>query len=125
MTNAGSIDVLAVPITPPAARPRNAAKLVGYLLAAVCCAVIALMLFPIVVAFLASIKTPEAAMATPPTYLPTDLSLQSYLHIYNYQAGLPTYLFNSFGVALLTITLCIVLSVTAGYGLARFNIPFK
>ena len=125
MTNAGSVDVFGVAVTPPALRRQSAVKPFGYLLAALCCAVIAMMLFPILVAFLASIKTPEAAMSTPPTYLPAELSFQNYLHIYNYQAGLPTYLFNSFGVALLTIVLCIVLSVTAGYGLARFNIPFK
>jgi multiple sugar transport system permease protein len=125
MSNAGSIDVIAIPVGSPTSRPRNAVRPVAYLLGALCCAVIAMMLFPILVAFLASIKTPEAAMSTPPTYLPAELSLQSYLHIYHYQAGLPTYLFNSFGVALLAIILCILLSVSAGYGLARFNIPFK
>jgi multiple sugar transport system permease protein len=125
MTNASVVDVTGVAVSPRSTRPRDAVKPSRYLLAALCCAIIAMMLFPILMAFLTSIKTPEAAMSTPPSYLPTALSLQSYLHIYNYQAGLPTYLFNSFAVALSTIILCVILSVTAGYGLARFNIPFK
>ena len=118
----GAIEVAAIARAP---RRRPAVKPVRYLLAALSCVIIAMMLFPLVMAFLASIKTSSAAMATPPSYLPAELSLQSYFNIYNYQAGLPSYLFNSLTVALLTIVLCLVFSVTAGYGLARFKIPFK
>jgi multiple sugar transport system permease protein len=120
-----SIQAMGVAAGPRAARPRQAIKASAYLLGALCCVIIAMMLFPIVVSFLASIKTSSAAMSTPPTYLPTELSLQSYLHIYNYQAGLLTYLRNSLGVASIAIVLCLALSVSAGYGLARFKIPFK
>lgn len=96
-----------------------------YLVAAVCVFLIAVMLFPVVVAFLASIKPPVEASATPPHYLPTDLSIDNYLKVYEFQAGLPTYLFNSLAVAFLTIVFCLVLAVPAGYGLARFNVPGK
>lgn len=102
------------------ARPKSA-----YLVAAVCLVVIALMLFPLVVSFFASIKTPDEAVAVPPTYLPHALSLENYLKVYGYQAGLPTYLFNSLFVAFLTIVFCVGLAVPAGYGLARFTIPGK
>ena len=53
------------------------------------------------------------------------MSLDSYGRLWNYQAGLPTYLGNSFGAALLTIVFCLALTVPAGYALARFPIPGK
>jgi multiple sugar transport system permease protein len=96
-----------------------------YLVAAVCVFLIALMLFPVVMSFMASIKTPAEAMASPPTYLPHALSLDNYLKVYSYQAGLLTYLFNSLAVAFLTIVFCLVLAVPAAYGLARFPVPGK
>lgn len=96
-----------------------------YLVAAVCLFLIALMVFPVVMSFLASIKTPAEAMAAPPTYLPHALSLDNYLKVYNYQAGLPVYLFNSLSVAFLTIFFCLTLAVPAAYGLARFPVPGK
>ena len=71
------------------------------------------MLWPVVMSLLASIKTPAEAMASPPTYLPHALSLDNYLKVYNYQAGLPTYLFNSLSVAFLTIVFCLALAVPA------------
>jgi multiple sugar transport system permease protein len=96
-----------------------------YLVGAVCLVVMAMMLFPLVVSFFASIKTPEEAVAVPPSYLPHELSFANYLKVYSYQAGLPTYLFNSLAVAFLTILFCLALAVPAGYGLARFRVPGK
>src|SRR5690606_7781537 len=96
-----------------------------YLVSAVCLLVVAMMLFPLVVSFFASVKTPEEAVAVPPTYLPQSLSLANYMKVFGYQAGLPTYLFNSLLVAFLTILFCLALSVPAGYGLARFRVPGK
>lgn len=96
-----------------------------YLVAAICIVVIALMLFPIVVSFFASIKTQADASAYPPTYFPHALSLENYLNVVHFQAGLQTYLTNSLLVAGLTIVFCLALAVPAGYGLARFNVPGK
>lgn len=93
--------------------------------AAMCLAVIALMLFPIVMTFLSSVKTPAEASAVPPHYLPSALSFENYLKVFHYQAGLLTYLWNSLAVAFLTIALCLGLAVPAGYGLARFRVPAK
>jgi multiple sugar transport system permease protein len=93
--------------------------------AAICVAVIAVMLFPIVMTVLSSVKTPAEASASPPHYIPSALSFDNYLKVFRYEAGLPTYLFNSFAVAVLTILLCLLLAVPAGYGLARFRIPGK
>ena len=96
-----------------------------YLTAALCVAVCAVMLAPITLSVLASLKTTAEAAAVPPTYIPTELSLDSYQRLWDYQAGLPVYLGNSFGTALLTIALTLVLTVPAGYALARFPIPGK
>jgi multiple sugar transport system permease protein len=45
--------------------------------------------------------------------------------LWTYQQGLPTYLLNSLGTALLTITITLVLTVPAGYALARFPVRAK
>ena len=96
-----------------------------YLVGAVCIAVITIMLFPIVMSFLDSIKTRADASASPPSYLPHALGIENYVKVFYFQAGLPTYLFNSLVVAGLTIAFCLVLAVPAGYGLARFRFPGK
>ena len=75
----------------------------GYLVGAVCVALCTVMLLPLLVSVLASVKPTAEAAASPPTYLPHALSLDSYERLWNYQQGLPTYLFNSLGTALLTI----------------------
>src|SRR5690606_29455027 len=54
-----------------------------------------------------------------------SLSLDSYQRLWSYQQGLPTYLINSLGAALLTIAFTLLLTVPAAYALARFPIPFK
>jgi multiple sugar transport system permease protein len=118
----------AIPQTWPAPRTialRAARGRSVYLVSALCLLAIAMMLFPIMVSFFASIKTPEEAVAVPPNYLPHTFSHANYLKVYHFQAGLPTYLFNSLFVAFLTIVFCLFLSVPAGYGLARFRIPGK
>ena len=99
----------------------GSAPLVG----AACVAVAALMLFPLVMCFSASIKSPQEASASPPSYWPSAVSVDNYGKVFHYQAGLPTYLCNSLAVAALTIGLCLALAVPAAYGLARFRIPGK
>jgi multiple sugar transport system permease protein len=102
-----------------------AADRTAYLIGAVCLALCAVMLAPLVVSISASFKTPQEAASIPPTYLAHQLSLASYHRLWSYQAGLPTYLANSAGTALLTIAFCLLLTVPAGYALARFPVPGK
>ncbi len=110
----------------PAMQTRQAEHRTSLLVWAICCAVIAIMLFPLLVSLMASFKTPEEALAVPPHYVPTQgLTLRNYLAAYGYQAGLPRYLFNSLIVACLTIGICLCLAVPAAYGLARFPVPMK
>ena len=96
-----------------------------YLVGALCLAICALMVAPVVLSILASVKTTAEAAAQPPTYFPRELSLDSYSRLWTYQAGLPAYLANSVGTALLTIVIALGLTIPAGYALARFPIPFK
>ncbi len=100
-------------------------NLTGYLVSAIAVFVAALMLAPLVLSFLSSVKTPEQASATPPSYFPTSLSLENYDHVLHFGAGLGTYVGNSLGVAALAIIFSLLLAVPAGFGLARFRIPFK
>ena len=100
-------------------RPGGAAVAI----AVIALAISALTLLPLVMTFLASIKPPAEASAVPPHYLPSALSIENYQKVVHYQAGLGTYLFNSVAVAFLTIVLCLVLAIPAGYGLARFRMP--
>lgn len=97
----------------------------GYLIAAVCIAISTVMLLPLAASVLASVKPTAEAAAVPPTYLPHSVSLDSYQRLWTYQQGLPTYLANSLGTALLTILFTLVLTVPAAYALARFPVPGK
>ena len=97
----------------------------AYLLGAICMAICAIMLAPLIVSISASLKTTQEAAAIPPTYFTHQLSLDSYQRLWTYQAGLPTYLINSGATALLTIVFCLLLTVPAGFALARFPIPGK
>lgn len=105
-------------------RPWSGARS-NYLAGAVCLGICAVMLAPLVFTVFASLKTTMEAAAIPPTYLPHELSIDSYLRLWNYQAGLPRYLLNSTVTALLTIAFCLGLSIPAAYALARFPVPGK
>jgi multiple sugar transport system permease protein len=108
-----------------AARARARAGRTRYLLGALCIAICTVMLLPLVMSVLASVKPTAEAAASPPTYLPHALSLDSYQRLWSYQQGLPTYLANSLGTALLAIAFTLLLTVPAAYALARFPIPGK
>ena len=94
-----------------------------YLMGAVCVVIATVMLLPLAASVLASVKPTAEAAASPPTYLPHSLSLDSYQRLWTYQQGLPTYLLNSLGTALLAIAFTLLLTVPAAYALARFPIP--
>jgi multiple sugar transport system permease protein len=119
--------VTAVTVRAPVARvwSRVWAGRNRYLVAAVCLTICVLMLTPIVLGMLASVKTTAEAAAVPPTYIPHELSLDSYRRLWSYQAGLPTYLINSFATAFMTIAFTLGLTIPAGYALARFPVPGK
>jgi multiple sugar transport system permease protein len=96
-----------------------------YIVGALCLALCAFALTPIVFAIAASFKTAAEAAAVPPIYFPSGIGLQGYEKLWKFQLGLPTYLLNSFGTAFLTIALALCLTIPAGYSLARFPLPRK
>jgi multiple sugar transport system permease protein len=96
-----------------------------YLTGAVCLTICVFMLAPIVFSVLQSLKTRGEAAAVPPTYFPHEISLDNYARLWTYQAGLPTYFGNSLITAFLTILFTLLLTIPAGYALARFPVPGK
>lgn len=109
-----------------APRPRRRAlRPKAWLIAAICFAVMAIMLMPLVFSTLASFKPLAESTAVPPQYLPRELTVENYGKVANYQQGIWNYVRNSIVVAAMTIVMCLVLAVPAGYGLARFPIPGK
>jgi multiple sugar transport system permease protein len=96
-----------------------------FLTGAICVAICAVMILPLMLTVLASLKTTAEAAAVPPTYIPSELSFDSYVRLWDYQAGLPAYVMNSLGTALLTIAIALALTIPAGFALARLPIPGK
>jgi len=96
-----------------------------YLAGAICIAICAIMLAPLFLTVLSSFKTPIEQAAIPPTYLTHEFSLASYAKLWSYQDGLLVYLFNSAATAILAIVFSLVLTIPAGYALARFPVPGK
>ncbi len=101
------------------------AKRTKYLVGAVCLAICIVMLLPLVMSVLASLKTTEDAASVPPLYAPSTMSFNSYERLWSFRDGLPQYLANSLGTGLLTIAFTLGVTVPAGYALARFPVPGK
>ncbi len=78
-------------------------------------------LFPLVWAFLNSVKSREEASRVPPTWFPESLSLENYSGLTSYGEGLGTYLFNSIVLSVLTIIGTVAVCVLGGYGFARYR----
>ncbi|WP_245633819.1 carbohydrate ABC transporter permease [Amycolatopsis jejuensis] len=78
-------------------------------------------LFPLVWAFINSVKTPAEANAIPSTWLPHALSLGNYASLLKFGAGLWTYLGNSIVLAALVVVGTVVVCVLGGYGFSRFQ----
>ena len=64
----------------------------------VCLVLAALFLFPLVMVVLTAFKTPQEAVASPPTYLPSQISFGNFINLWNAGSGLRVYLANSIGV---------------------------
>jgi multiple sugar transport system permease protein len=94
-----------------------------YLTGAICLALCAVMVAPVVFTVAASFKPTAEAAASPPTYFPRELSFDSYARLWDYQAGLVHYVTNSLGTALMTIVIALALTITAGFALARLPVP--
>ncbi|MBO6718877.1 MAG: carbohydrate ABC transporter permease [Rhizobiaceae bacterium] len=97
----------------------------AYMAGAVCAALSAVMLAPVVFTMISSLKDREEQLAVPPHYITREPSFESYAKLWNYQDGLLVYLANSTATAFLAIVFCLALTVPAGYALARLPVPRK
>lgn len=95
------------------------------LLYLVCIVLLLLFLAPIVFSTLTSVKSPPEASAVPPTYFPRTVTFENYAKLNLYGAGVWQYVYNSSGVAMLTVLGTILLSTLAGFGFSRFDFPAK
>jgi multiple sugar transport system permease protein len=105
--------------------PRRKGRLRNAALYVLCSVLLLLFLAPIVFSTLTSIKPPAEASAVPPTYFPSGFTFANYAKLNLYGAGVWQYIYNSTGVALLTVLGTIVLSTLAGFGFSRFDFPAK
>ncbi|RKN03149.1 carbohydrate ABC transporter permease [Streptomyces radicis] len=90
------------------------------------CSLIAVMfLLPLVALLVTVIKSPEAAAASPPAYLPDGVSTENFAALTESRAGLWRYVANTFLVSCGTVLLTVVVATLAGYGFARFRFPLR
>ena len=92
----------------------------------VVCTVLALLfVFPILWTVITAFKPSIEASASPPTFLPSHLSLDNFKALGNYGDDFGVYVWNSVVVALGTVIGTVILSVLAGYGFSRFQFRGK
>ncbi|RKN37172.1 carbohydrate ABC transporter permease [Streptomyces hoynatensis] len=90
------------------------------------CSLIAVMfLLPLVALLVTVVKTPQAAAASPPAYLPHGISTENFEALADSREGLWRYVWNSLLVSLGTVLLTVTVSTLAGYGFARFRFPLR
>lgn len=112
-------------VTARSGAPQRKGWLRKALLYSLCILLLVLFLAPIAFSILTSVKSPAEAAAVPPTYFPTTFTFANYVKLDLYGAGVWRYLYNSAGVALLTVLGTILLSTLAGFGFSRFDFPGK
>ena len=83
------------------------------------------MVLPIVASVLASVKPTEEAAQTPRPTCRTASASTPTAGCGSTRPGCRPICINSFGTALLTVLFTLCLTILAGYGLARFPVPFK
>ena len=70
-----------------------------------------------------SLKLPEHVLAFPPMLLPWPATLENYAEVLT--TGFPRYMLNSFIVSLATVLVVLVVSIHAGYAVARYEFRGK
>ena len=81
-------------------------------------------LFPFYWMVATSFKTHNEILSVPPTYLPSQPSLQAYTHLLR-ERDFGTFTLNSTTVAVGSTIIATALSAVAGYAFARFRFPGK
>ena len=103
--------------------PQALSTLKRVVIAAAIGAVVLFYLFPIYWMISSSLKG-ISSLSLPATYFPTEITFSSYRQVL-FESRFPTFYWNSVIVAIATMTISVVTSVLAGYGLARLTFPYK
>jgi ABC-type glycerol-3-phosphate transport system permease component len=70
-----------------------------------------------------SLKVEQDVLAFPPQFIPWRATLENYREVL--ATGFPRYLWNSFVVSSFTVLVVLVVSIHAGYAVARYDFPGK
>lgn len=81
-------------------------------------------LFPFAWMFSTALKTESEALAIPPTWIPRELTVESFVGIW-VRKNFGMYFFNSTVVSLSTAVLSVFFGALAGYGFSRFRLPWR
>jgi len=87
-------------------------------------AILVLFAFPLYWMFVSSIKPMSEIMSYPPALVPNELTLENYLQLIE-DTDYLVWLQNSLIVSIGNVLLSVTLSVMAGYGLTRYDFPYK
>ncbi len=94
---------------------------IGDALAMVAVAVLVIFaVFPIVWAFLISLKPEEDIVTATLTYIPRRVTFENYVAIWT-RSNFPTLILNSSVVTLITVAICTVIGTLASYAVARYR----
>jgi multiple sugar transport system permease protein len=82
-----------------------------------------LILTPFLWSLSTSLKVEQDVLAFPPQFIPWRATLENYREVLT--GGFPRYLWNSFIVSSCTVLVVLVVSIHAGYAVARYDFPGK
>jgi ABC-type glycerol-3-phosphate transport system permease component len=95
----------------------EAARWIGIVLVAL------IILTPFLWSLSTSLKVEQDVLAFPPQLIPWRATLENYREVL--ATGFPRYLWNSFVVSSFTVLVVLVVSIHAGYAVARYDFPGK
>src|SRR5215475_4121832 len=101
------------------ARARTLGRQAGFYSTSTVLAV--LFLFPMVWTLYSSVHGQQATNGADPD----GYGLANYRRLFDYGAGIGSYLVNSVVVSLITVVVTVVLATLGGYAIARFDFPGK
>lgn len=89
----------------------------------VCSVISVLFLYPFLTLLTAALKPPQELNLTPPTYLPSQVSLESFGELQKLGDGVWVHVGNSVFLSVITVVGTLAIATLAGWGFARF--PFR
>ena len=103
-------------------RTRLSANIGKYAILAV---ILVFLLFPILWVLITTFKTNMEAYSYPPTLIPNNPTLQSYVNLFTKNQAFFVYYLNNFLIAAMVTLITVVLAILAGYALSRFKFSWS